>query len=472
MDRYLDFDDMHGEVIAVQNDKKFTTSLEDIVSDIMTEASLTGGFKDMNLRTYKRTDVLVESLEKLLLKRFGIPYRIIGTNNLAYTIPLSGSLDNIVNPSRFNVYKMVSSYTSGVCKSQGKDKDCDLKTIDLSKVKSDREFASNEAAFMAELKKSFEFMHNMFADGEISVDYDKAYIYGLEKKAKKHNKVSIMGLSFVKMAELGKTVRQVCAIILHEVGHNFNEISHSAMYSKTVLPMLYSFFDDKYSKEERAVILVEKVLDEKLTTQEAIKRAPEAITVLAKLPEKSDPSFYNNEIGADIFSARFGYGADVVMALNEMHIKHERELFPTLRALGLMLIVGVVVVMMITFPLLILFNPGMLLVVLLLSPAILLPNIQDMDDVHEQSFARTRRIKLELIRQLRTNKNTDKETVKQITDLMTWLEGQKIDKQTAQIIFTLVRGNGRDVAYHEMYQRMEQLSENDIVYQLHRARAI
>lgn len=449
-------DTFNGEYLQLQEDEKFCNTLEAAVSTISSVLLAGGRITNKSMRGNKDIDTAIINIEEAIWERIGIPIRIIGSDMLAYTIPLSGPLPTAISPRKLDIVAYLESKRTKNCTGR-----CDFKDVDHTKINSDEEIKS-EMEIVNYLGSAYKDMQEAYGDKRIKIDTKKIKIKGMEKLRAKNKRV-LLGMSFVGMATMGMTVREIVSIILHEVGHTFNDIMFGTTFTMTCLPALSSFTNDKFSREEQVTLAYKDLTGKEATLSEAIKRFPIEYMLHMEKSLGKNSAFYNSEIMADTFAAKFGYAEDVVMALNKLQVSHERKEFPIVTMMAILFTVWLITIFILAFPLILLLTPEIIAVYLFLMPSILMPNIQDLDDPHEKSFARTRRMRLELIRQLRTKQARNvKPIVDAILRLGDWLDNNEVDKTTGQILFTLIRGNGEDVAFHELYQRLEQLSENDL----------
>ena len=460
-----------NETIAIQDDPVFTGKLESIIEKLLMIFMSDSSIKSKDYRRNDRVNKELGKLEKLLTDRFGIPYRIIGTDNLAYTIPLTGSLDSIIDFKRMNLYETFKTIKELQCKTKNKDGECDVSTMDMTNIIDEPTLQKNELILMTTLKNGMDVFSNLFINTGVKVDLNKAYISGLTKVAKKHKLSAILALDFRSFIRYNFNVADIAGVILHEVGHNFMDIAYANMFSKTSFPVIQSLVNDStlYTDDAKVTVSYKKLTGNIATPEEARKMLAIKIAEDA-MPNKSNlVSFYNSEITADQFAARFGYGKNVVMTLNNIEITHDRLKYPGLSVLaGFILVLFALIVAIVSVFL-------TFYILLYAFKLIFTPPIKDTSDPHEKSFARIHQMKLELIRQIRTGnyKGIPLDVIEDISELDRWLDGNGVDKRTYQLFTTVVfRGQGKEIGYHELYERLESLSENDLHHMVAKLKTI
>ena len=437
---------------------KLSSMLDNSISKIV-ELFQTTTITNANIRRNKMLDKIFVEMEDSLWKELGIPFRFIGTDStIAYTIPLSGPLPSAISPGKLDVVKFMEAARLSSCKSKGK---CDFKDVDYKNISSDTDM-KNYAELGNYMGVGYKLVMEAYGDKGIIVDPVNLHIKGLDKLKKKDKNV-IIALNFKAMVERSLTVREIVGIIIHEVGHTFNDIQFGTTFAQTSLPALSSFADGKIQRGEDVRLAYKELTGNEATLTEATKRFPfeYAAHINTSIGRKS--AFYNSEIMADQFASRFGYATELVTALDKFGTTHEREVYPITRMLAILILVALITMLIVALPLMILFSPQLLSVYLFLMPDILLPNVQDVVDEHEQSFSRARRLKLEMIRNLRTKGRGDANAYLDIIlKLEVYMEEHEIDKATGSLLFTILRRNNEEIGFHELYQRLEQLSENDL----------
>lgn len=457
--------ELTGEYLKAQEDSKFTAELEGKVEEILQYISMTVTYKDSNFRRVNKLDKLAVELEEIIYNRLGVPIHLIGGEGIAYSIPFVGVNSSIIDNYRKEIVLYIEKLRAFRCGKTGK---CNYKNIETTKIRDEKELFENNEKIIDYLGDGTTIMNEIYGTKGITLDSKRIKITGLER-LKNNKKAFIIFMGFKTLLTLGKTTREIVAILLHEIGHIFNDLIYADIYTRTALPAINSFMGEKIP--EKKVIKAYKTLTGKeATLKEALEKLPIELLRDVELAHGSVSSFYNSEIMADTFAAKFGYGKDVVDALNHIVIKQERLQYPLLTLLVkltilLFLITLFLVLVSVAGVLIVLIYPELILrIIYMLFFTDLADNIQNIDDPHEQSYSRTRRMKLELIRQLR-NKEITKDRralIKMIIELDETLESIGIDKQTFQILTTVLKGHGQEIGYHELYQRIEQISENDL----------
>lgn len=444
--------DYSGENIAVQNDHKFTKELESLLSKIV-DVFTTYGLNNPSLRKNKESNALANDVENLIYKRFGIPIRFIGSDGFAYSLPYAGTFSSIVDVNRGDIAKWVARREAKLCK-KGK---CDIPTTNSDDVDDDKLFYGKNAKIVGYLRDSMILMNKLYANKSIRVDFDKAYIHGLSV-LKKNKRVPLLAIAFRDMINGNVGIKQIAAIFMHELGHIFNAIAYANVFSRSALPALISITDSKVPAGERAVIAYKELTGKEATVDEALKMFPVELLKQINNSVGRDSAFYNSEIMADNFAVKFGYGVEAVTSLHNLGIPNDRSFNNNLFITHWVLLV---ILAIMAYPSIAAFQ--LIVYIVLYLPYVMMSGVQNVYDPHEAAYNRFRRVKLELIRELRTGQRSiNADVIKDIINIMGIMEEYAYDKKLPQLIITYVMGQTTEVGYHELYQRLEQLSENDL----------
>ena len=460
LEEYLK-EDEHTENIAVQNDEEFQAEMDKLTQDLYDNHKMLGNPKGVDASRHHELNDKMDILSKFLKDRFGLPIKLLYSDDLAYVMPLSGSNSSIIDVDRSEIVDVITELQQNICvdgSCKEVDFDKDINDIDL--------MYSNKVIF--KLTNDMQTMNKLFAKGAITVDFEKAKVTGLMESSSKL--VTPIGVNVGGLISMGATVRQIASIVLHEVGHQFNTIAYTDTLCKSALTPLQAIADGKNSHTRKKIAMEEfgSLIDNDETK---LYKLPD-ILVNKLTPIKGvNSAFFNNEITADQFAARLGYGEEVVTSLNEFHFSSEREdpMGTLFMATGL-LILNVVIGLNVSFtPLVILTLIQTTMTIVAISSLLFITALvggrsMNLWDEHEQSFARTRRIRLELIRQLRTHqvKGDTKRTIDSIIRLGGYLEQHAQSKTFPMVLFSWMTGASKEIGTHERNTRVEQLMENEL----------
>jgi len=454
------YDDLTRENIAVQVDGEFTANLDNLVSNLTDNFKLVGVPNGVGATRFKELNDGMTELSELLTERFGLPIHLLHSNALAYVFPITGTFGTIMDINRDEITSYIKEHIGLSCKSG------DCKTKDISKYRDDN-FLTNDTIII-KLHNEMKLMNSLFNKGKIEVSRKDAKIYGFMDEAKKLKMKVPIGINIGALIDLGATDRQIAAIILHEVGHQFSYIDYAANLTKTAVSPLQSLTDNKSSKVKKRKIIIEEFGDLVDNDENKLHELPVKI-FNSLIPNKNNSTaFFNSEITADQFASRFGYGEEVVMALNNFHFSSERESPIIDILLALLAIAMLIAIIIYSGSVLLMFNAVLVLVptaIGLLFTVVSSGMGLNLIDEHEQSYARTRRIKLEMIRMMRTSKEMPKSLKKTIEDIISldnYLVETAKDKEFSSLLISWLAGESKERGYHELYQRTEQLMENDL----------
>lgn len=429
------------------NAQGFSNKLDGLIRNLMTEFEEVGVPEGTKSARYASLTEPLKDIETLLADRFGLNIKILYSESLAYVIPFTGSNSSTVDPGRHLIALMVDELNKGV-----NEKEVNFKGHDDSKL---------DGFIISKLNKDMRDMNKLYSGGKISVDGENLKIHGVIGT----DLITPIGVNFGFLMDKGMDERDIASIILHEVGHQFNVIQNANNLVETSLAPLMSLTDSKISNHKKKQIIMKAFGDEIGNDENKLDTLPFKLMDKLSLSSSNNTSFFNSEIMADNFSVRLGYGANVslslIQAFPEMEGERESPL-TSLFALLMSVILVVISVVSSSFIGIILLFPIFVSTIL-----IMLANSSGLNtmDEHEQSYARTRRAKLGVIRMIRTQKKLPKSAKLMIEDVIK-LDNTLIslaqEKGVMNNVIALLSGKSSEIAHHELYQRTEQLMENDL----------
>lgn len=268
--------------------------------------------------------ILLEKLDEILKDRFKI--RIV--HNIS-SVTLYGIMP--VSPFNLNVLKEdnMDVYTT-IKESLGSSSDLEARGYaGMDGMRYDNMFKN--------IVKATDKLDKILKDSHITIDYNNAIIYGLP------NNFIVDALfdptaCFVKVNDMDYfTNMELVAIVLHEVGHQFNIISNTYKTVKNSQVLLHNIKEQLSIKgksyNDALVISYEKTFGIKIQSPTAKLSGQVAmITIttqfikdtfnLSELNEDKD-----NERLADQFASRFGLGSELGSALEKMHRAYKNNYF-------------------------------------------------------------------------------------------------------------------------------------------------
>lgn len=228
----------------------------------------------------------LDSLADVLSKRFGLNIEF-GTDLACGACTISTTIDGNTSISRNTVMhkKIAEEYEN-----------------DVSVSKKQRDFLKGYLSVLENTRKSF-------VTG-VTIDYKKAKIYGLKKKA--ISKVYLDFSSLIGMYNLSP--REVMAAILHEVGHSFTSIMYMHKISGNSISHEESLAKWIGGDKSKTTLKIGKSKVD-LTSRDSVK------IITREIKSEIDyikNTFSDSERQADSFATSFGYGESLASALAKM----------------------------------------------------------------------------------------------------------------------------------------------------------
>ena len=436
----LNFSDIWNKPIAgfeVMIDTQFEDPILEFIGNVFKDMKDTKGVKD------KKYIELSKKLAKGLTDRFGIPMKISHTYQMFACMPID-QYDNVLI-TEMNDHKMGGKAT-------------------LKKI-------------------------NEFKSREITVDLKRAYIGGLDGV---YDTKLYLDHDLIVSNKL--TIDELVAIQVHEIGHAFTYIYHSNKIVKNNVTLLESFIytkDGMDSKANKILINHSKVKGDnsiiiKAMTESNVKSMKEiGNTILGHKNNK------DSENEADAFAVRFGVGDNLATALDKLlsrwsNIKRILQisliigLYQSLYILLILLFTGAptaaaLLISSITFGVA---SLAMVYAFITFVPIITLIGtlIIEISGLGDDMFAypkledRIKRMKIELIKILRSNKLDKEDRVYLISKIDNMVETiNKIGNSKYSNILAAMPldsfNYGKDINIDKVYNNvMNELQNNDLHY--------
>lgn len=299
-----DFYNISTEGVGVNYGDLDVIEIESLFSDLI-HAIKSGRMKSsLDLKKTKITKKILESIDKIIEKRFGFKSTHLGTEHTIYATVLasprfSTSLDENNEQTLEDIERMVGR---------------DIR----NRGQTDLELATSlEEDYIPILKNkvanSYRLQEALFGKG-ITIDFDKGRISGGGEELN-----IVFAADFVSLVNVhGATSKEITAILLHEIGHAFTHISYMYRKFKNATVVMESFLESlgKSKKKTDVVKIMGKELynmkQTKTSTEMGVKVAEHSVEYIYS---KDTQSYKDSEQLADQFAARFGYGVEISSVL-------------------------------------------------------------------------------------------------------------------------------------------------------------
>lgn len=355
----IQFDDdalQHGleAQISVQNDEPFINGMTSNINEIRR-------IWENNKKIYKDSESLfttskaakdiLSRLNAGLNKRFGINFTILPdiTGN-ACVFPVTSENFNVINGYSENIRESLAET---------------LETLKSLGGKTTEDFAMNMSDISGYMKiyenvlKGVDALEEKLSSDKVEFDLKNAKIKNLPSSM-----MSIMAIDFVTFFDK-LTDREVLAIIMHEVGHQFTHLlnMYRRVRTNTILKDTMKFgLEDKV---EKISITLSKEFDismPKLDNFKSEDNYKEVVLFMEKLTSaavgpnsnKSKLSSRDSEALADQFASKFGLGPDLFKALNTISLSYNEVdlmanlpmLYVMIALLAIFTIIGIVLLIL------------------------------------------------------------------------------------------------------------------------------
>jgi len=455
----FDLANLSQEGIKYQRNNILPSILEKIINKIgklVRHNNINNSVMAFNNDTIKS---LYEEIDRAILKYTGMRVQHIG-GNVTYAIYIStfskptALLRNNIERSQYFKEQVLSCNKSPDCEPTSHE---DIKTMMSTNDRIGVFKAINDN--MENLKKSL--------STGIKINFDKARIDGLPNK----EPIFIITNPYEVFNMFNWNDKEITAILLHEIGHGFTNIAEGYRNVETVTILNEALLDSS-NKENKTKIL--KLTIEKHTGEKS-EDTSEMITALVRFTEKQIKilnendvlAFTDNEQQADNFAVRFGYGKELASALEKIelydknvtnHIYKMVGFWSTISFLTSTMILGINIGMGI-----ILIPVVMFLVIKVIS------SFFGSDDSNRTTFDtaidRYRRIRNDMIREIRNNNYPKELTAIMISDIDSLEQTIAItddDKNILQRLGDSLPWNSSSFNYTQLQRILEDLNNNNL----------
>lgn len=385
------------EMIDPQPHDEDIKKIEDIYRNLGVRDNMSQPLKSVN-----RQDVISANKEisKIIKKRFGMNIKLIeDTNGGCFTCP--------INLNVVSIFDDFSIWAKEIEQEASESKD---KTDNVELLRSSNDYNKIYSFY-------FKNMVNALRDKkllDVEVDISKARILNLPDYYK-----GFIAIDTIYFIGKGFTTKGLVSLLLHEIGHNFNNLENSYRWitnTTVLLDTLRTEVDVRGKNNRTAVKLAyEKIFKEKvpdnITLEEILLSWSEQGYAQGSL-SNSAQSVTDCEQLADQFASRFGYGYNIVEELNLFKEELAHSMGNTLVLMQRTLVATSFssILFMISLPFTSVFLGTFVIFILGL---IFIPSVQrgGTEDgggtTYDHIYKRFQRIKLDMIRQLRTIPNID-----------------------------------------------------------------
>ena len=454
------------EMIDPQYNDAVVVTLEKLYDELLTKLHNQAGKKEIF--------ITFDKIDRVILERFGMPTKHVITPGVGlyatYTVcPPS------VNALQNHNARMIMDEVKEAVDYKEQDK---IKTIDT--VSGDDDWCD----MLKNVIKSTEELQNAMGKGVI-VNNKNAKIIGLPKEYVIH---VLTDPDEILSCEL--TARELTAVILHELGHNFNEIAYSHKLTRDSIVLTDTFIDNIRNKNKSPKESLLIAYAQAHNRPDVLKlRDKNIISVGLTLlhenlkgikAEMNAGGMYNSERLADQFASKFGVEAELVSALDKVRKFYNKVRYKYLAILplisaGLFLLIYIITItpvlaVGVAFSHLIPF----LSVIASISIVMFITTVFDLffpdsditkSQVHGSDFTRYTAIRNDMIRNLR-NLNLDKQATKQaIANIETVdyiiSKTPKPRKGPFEAVLNFLNG-GKQKEMQKIDELLASLSENDL----------
>lgn len=413
----------------------------------------------------------LKEISKLLKERFGIIIHVLDSvDRMFCTLPLNFKITNVLTSDLKDIVPDLAE------------------TIDDESTKTDKELKSvyEEKDAYKMIKIWATNFKNAVMDSrlhKVSIDLKKAYINGVPEIYKSY---ILIDVDYAHSLNL--TAREITAILFHEYGHNFTIVENTYRHIQNTTILLDSLRSEvgQKGKTVRAALKLtyEKIFNEPVsssaTTEQILVDWVEKEMKLTAFTT-SNHAYTDTEALADQFPARFGLGPDIVSGLTKLYQGANNSsngwFIPIVAIQGMLtslLAINLYIGLMVHLGIGLLLNPVFLaigsLTVWWLTSNIFFNRDFETGGIlpYDTLYKRYQRVKLDLIRQIRTLEGVDSKfknkLIEDVEEIEKHLKNVKLP--STSLLQKLVRifsdNKRRAFDMKRSQQLMEELSENDL----------
>ena len=316
---------MYGTKALLNNSDLSTEMIKEQNGDYIVEV-LNIGFRKIvklyndlgltNVKFFRNRDVKVtmQEIDSALNKRFGIHFKHINATGIGYGVFTAPPKQyNILNKDITVLHSDTKDYLNAVGKRGSNAKN----EVD--------DYASNEADVLYKWMKSVDAIDEQFRKDGISINLEKARIDNLPK-----DYLVYIGVDFdMLIGKAGLTGTEITAALLHEVGHAFTHIEYSyrtVNNTAVITDSLKGVVDGDMSYKKAMKLSYAKLGGDPKDVEDsnAISITLNVVDTYARATSSMDKAnthtTTDSEQLADQFSGKFGVQAELSQALGKLSV--------------------------------------------------------------------------------------------------------------------------------------------------------
>ncbi len=408
---------------------------------------------------YTKKDIKNElkKLDKAITDRFGLNYKHVYSTDGGYAIiPINQGVNNALAPYREQIVNSVEQDIEH-CKHSG---ECG-KLKDLKDVTG---YNQDIYTIMTDYVESAKKIKKQLNSSKIKIDFNKAKIENFPKDTT----LWVIGDIHTLLIELDLTPRELTAILFHEIGHSFTHISESYRQVESTSLLLETFTNNlKKTKSirENIILTTKEVYNKDLKGNDVEVFTSLLPIITENINDNNTYSSIDSEQLADQFSNRFGLGKELVTSLNKMHITYKTNYVLIFAPIMLSVFLQALLVSLNIVVAAIATVIVLLLIVIIDLMSVFVIGNESSKATYDITETRFKRIKLDLIRQLRESglsKEIVKDRINQIEEIEKLLTNWIDSRSLIGSIGDVMPWNIDKFTYTRLQKELEELSENDL----------
>jgi len=462
--------DFNMESIQAVTENKTLKKMEELFTYLKTEHGMLKFQSNDDITKQKGYREKFEELEDAVFVEYGIHFKFYSTNAGPHCIVPPGPSSNIIAHQNAEISKIIKNVMRKY-KIRPDNKSTDIKALKSSK---------DLINLYATLGQSMNEIEKQYFNKKVKIDFAKGKIEGLNKDV-----VVFVGIPFIQLFRANFTVREIMAITYHEFGHGFNSLAYMHQYFTTVNTAVEGMYESKNEKE-----LIESYNNIIAIDGRNVSDVKELFYDIFNMSDKTNGNVYaikNNESMADQFAVRHGLGQDLVTALARItgnlegaeDNKADSHSFSLALFMTYTAIAVLIVVIIMTNPMAAMFFYILFWVIYMIFALVQLAQVStvagvtdpnklrelmlDTDSIYDDLEQRFRRVKYDLIRQMKETSTKNKSDILvQISTIEELIEKVEEDRgifTNLKYLFTMRR---RQVGISDFYMSAEELMENDM----------
>jgi len=262
---------------------------------------------------HREVKVLIEEIDSLISKRYGINFKHINATGFGYAVfPAPPKQYNIINRDIVNNHEETKAYLNAI----GKRKSNSYKEVD--------DFEQHQNEVLYNWVKSVEAIDNQFRKDGITVDLKKAAITNLPK-----DYIAYIGVDFdILIGKANATGPELTATLMHEIGHAFTHIEYSyrtVNNTAVIVDSLKSVIDETMSYNKALRLSYVKLggdakgIDKTNAVTATLMVVNKYMINTRDFDTTNTHSVSDSEQLADQFAGKFGLSSELATMLTKLH---------------------------------------------------------------------------------------------------------------------------------------------------------